>query len=310
MRLPDQGHTQSVGSAESFAAQYEFFTGHAPGTTMVLPEPPGQVEIAGRAVSFPANTGLVGSILDVYEVKPESGERKSDTPRHTVSIGADGNFGPLDVNGRKHYELQITRDSPDGPRLQHFYYEPFLRSNSLIRLNLSPLDSAPSQAIDRGPHTSVSVVRQKEWWGNNPVDPTNVDSLEITTRSGGETERAGNIINSATAPFTGSTIAVITFDDNVGRDHQHRPAGSAAGLPHRSRRLHAGDRAPRGHDQVPPRAAPRRPSGAQHTELVLGGRARDDGHVPRLGPGHRHMERVQAGEAQSLLTAPAPTLNT
>ena len=61
-----------------------------------------------------------------------------------MSIGADGNFGPLEVNGHKHYELQITRESPDGPRFQHFYYEPFLRSNYLLRLNLSPLDSALS----------------------------------------------------------------------------------------------------------------------------------------------------------------------
>ena len=58
-------------------------------------------------------------------------------------------------------------------------------------------------------------MRQKEWWGNNTVDPTNIDSLEITTRSGGEAERAGNIINAATAPYTGSLIAVITFDNNV-----------------------------------------------------------------------------------------------
>ena len=88
-----------------------------------------------------------------------------------MSIGADGNFGPLKVNGHKHYELQITRESPDGPRFQHFYSEPFLRSNYLLRLNLSPLDSPLSMAIDRGPHASVSVVRQKEWSGNNTVDP-------------------------------------------------------------------------------------------------------------------------------------------
>ena len=80
----DQGHTQSVGSAESFAAQYEFFTGQRTGARRwSLPEPPGQVEISGRALNFPANTGIAGSTLDVYEVEPETGERRAhglDTP--------------------------------------------------------------------------------------------------------------------------------------------------------------------------------------------------------------------------------------
>ena len=61
----------------------------------------------------------------------------------------------------------------------------------------------------------MSIARQKEWWGNNTADPANVDSLEITTRTRRDVEAAGNIINSATAPFAGSTIAVITFDNNV-----------------------------------------------------------------------------------------------
>jgi pimeloyl-ACP methyl ester carboxylesterase len=211
--LSDQGHTQSVGSEESFVAQYRFFTGHAPATKLVLPEPPGQVEIAGRALDFPANVGLAGSTLDVFEVDPRTGARRLGGPLYTVSIGADGHFGPLAVNGQQRYELQITRQSDEGPRFQHFYFEPFLRDDYLIRLNLSPLDSALSQAIDRGPHTSVSVVRQKEWWGNNTVDPTNVDSLDITTTTPDGVESAGNIITSETAPFAASTIAVITFDD-------------------------------------------------------------------------------------------------
>jgi pimeloyl-ACP methyl ester carboxylesterase len=213
--LSDQGHTQSVGSEESFAAQYEFLTGHAPATRLVLPEPPGQVTIAGRALNFPANTGIAGSTLEVYEVHPSSGERKGSAPLHTVQIGADGNFGPLKVNGQQRYELQLTRQSDDGPRFQHFYYESFPRDDHLIRLNLSPLDSPLSTAIQRGPHTVVSLVRQKEWWGNNTADPTNVDSLDITTSTPNGVESAGNIINSETAPFAASTIAVITFDIGV-----------------------------------------------------------------------------------------------
>src|SRR5512147_2960833 len=50
-----QSHVEAATSPQSFAAQYKFFTGDEPRTTLILPEPPGQVEIAGRAVNFPQN---------------------------------------------------------------------------------------------------------------------------------------------------------------------------------------------------------------------------------------------------------------
>ncbi|MGY1831955.1 esterase/lipase family protein [Geodermatophilus sp. SYSU D01180] len=60
---PDQGHTETASSARTFAAVYRFFTGSAPHTTDVLPEPPGQVTVAGRAVLFPQNQGYAGATL-------------------------------------------------------------------------------------------------------------------------------------------------------------------------------------------------------------------------------------------------------
>ena len=214
VQFVDQGHTQSVGSAESFAAQYEFFTGEPPATTEITSESR-NLQISGRALNFPANTGIADSVLEVYEVRPATGARLGRGPIHTVHIGQDGNFGPLEVRRNQHYELQLTRQGPDGPLQQHFYFEPFVRSNHLLRLNLAPIDSPLSQAIQRGPHTTVSIVRQKEWWGDNPTDPANVDTLDVSTRIRGDVESAGNIINGATAPYAASTIAVLSFDINV-----------------------------------------------------------------------------------------------
>jgi pimeloyl-ACP methyl ester carboxylesterase len=213
VQFADQGHTQSVGSAESFIAQYEFFTGKAPRTTRVSTES-GHLHISGRALNFPANTGIDGSMLDVYEVRGKDGIRIGG-PLHTVAIGADGNFGPLEIQRSRHYELQLTRQGPDGPLYQHFYYEPFRRSNHLLRLNLAPIGSPLSEAIQRGPHTTVSIVRQKEWWGDNPTDAANVDTLEVSTRIGADVADAGHVINGATAPYAASTIAVLSFDIGV-----------------------------------------------------------------------------------------------
>ena len=81
VRLSPQTHVQVATSAESFAAQYEFFTGAPPATTLVLPEPPGRVRISGRAVLFPQNAGPAEATLEIWEV-----ERRHRSPqgRHTA----------------------------------------------------------------------------------------------------------------------------------------------------------------------------------------------------------------------------------
>lgn len=216
IQFADQGHTQVVGSAESFIEQYRFFTGRTPRTTLILPEPPGRVKISGRVLNYPANTGLAGATLQVWKVNRFTGKRVHFRPQAEFNVGEDGNFGPVRVSSTQRYELTVIR--PQGGT-QHFYYEPFLRSDHLIRLNLSPPDSPLAQAIEGGPgHSSVSIIRQKEWWGDHPEES---DALYISTWSAGAGYRQPvNLINGATAPLAGSTIAIITFDaDSDGVSH-------------------------------------------------------------------------------------------
>jgi pimeloyl-ACP methyl ester carboxylesterase len=239
--LSEQGHTQSVTSPESFAAQYEFFTGSLPTTTLILPERPDEVEIAGRALNFPNNTGMDGATLALWEVSPLTGERARSSPEEVETVDATGDFGPWPVDGNKRYEIHVARLAPDGTtRHQHFYTEPWIRSDYLVRLNISPIGSALSEAIraNSGPATGASISRQKEWWGNNDVDAANVDVLDVSTSVprhrtgfGGRLiclllgdyfpsicaiERIGNISTPGTAPYAASTIAMISFD--VGAD--------------------------------------------------------------------------------------------
>jgi pimeloyl-ACP methyl ester carboxylesterase len=231
------GHTQSVTAPESFAAQYEFLTGQPPETTLILPERPDRVEIAGRALNFPYNTGIEGAHLELWEVNPLTGERTRSMPEEEVTVDASGNFGPWAVNGARRYEINVIRETEEPPdSQQHFYFEPFLRSNYLLRLNISPLGSTLSETIreNAGPNTGASISRQKEWWGDNPVDPTNVDVLDIKTTipvhstywvgrvvclllgdfltNYCDVEHVGDIATPGTAPYSASTIAMITFD--------------------------------------------------------------------------------------------------
>lgn len=209
VQFPEQGHTEVVGSPESFAAQYRFFTGKDPRTTLVLPERPGKVEIVGRALNFPANVGLAGSSVEVWPVDGKTGKRKTAEPDAVFDIGEDGNWGPVKVNGKKHYELALVR----GDFVQHFYYEPFIRSNYLVRLLQSPPDSPITQGIERSDGHSVAVVqRQKEFWGNNPFGP--VDALKVsTTSASGPDQPPLNIVNPETASFDENfVLGIITYD--------------------------------------------------------------------------------------------------
>jgi Lipase C-terminal domain/Lipase (class 2) len=197
--FPNKAHTEVTTSAEAFAEVYEFLNGEQPKTTRVLPEPPGKVTVAGRALIFPNNTGREGARVEIYRIDPATGARISNTPRHAVTVGADGSFGPLKVNGRHHYEFAVVEV---GERTGHYYPEPFERSDRFVRLLNAP---ALAPFIDSGPnHTVGAVTRMREWWGDQ-ASPSDTDRLEINGL---------NVINPAIAPRMRRVIAVFVLDRN------------------------------------------------------------------------------------------------
>lgn len=196
--FPNKAHTEVTTSSEAFAEVFEFLTGEEPETEDVLPEPPGQVTVAGRALLFPANVGNQGGLLQVYEVRPATGARKTGVPAHAVTLGADGSFGPFKLNGRKQYEFAVSQD---GSATLHNYPEPFERDDHFYRvLNAPPL--APF--IETGPnHTAIAVTRMREWWGDQ-ADAALNDTLEFNGL---------NVINPAIAPRARRVLAVFNFDE-------------------------------------------------------------------------------------------------
>lgn len=174
-----QSHTQSVTSTESFVIQYQFFTGEQPATTLVLPEPPGQVEIAGKAINFPANTGADGAVVELWEVHGDTGARKGSHPKEVFSIGPTGEWGPVKVNGKKHYEFLLSR--PESPALAHYYFQPFIRSDDLIRLLVAAPDAGTTVNTAIGPdHSAAVLIRYKEWWSDQGAGS---DTMWVTTAS-------------------------------------------------------------------------------------------------------------------------------
>jgi pimeloyl-ACP methyl ester carboxylesterase len=198
--LPGQYHVQSATSPEAFAAMYEFFTDKPPLTTDVLPEPPGLVRLAGRAVFFPQNIGVGDATIEIWEVDGDTGFRKHKKPEATYTVSGSGYYngawGPFKANGRKYYEIVIVRE---GFRPHHFYFEPFMRSDYLIRLNTSP-PGGVGDYLDQSPnHSNLVITRDKELRS----DPGEInDIIDVD----------GDNVLQAVTPITKSLVGLFVYD--------------------------------------------------------------------------------------------------
>jgi len=194
--VPNQTHVQSATSPESFAAMFRFFTGQAPGTTDIVPEH-GKITIAGRAVLFPQNVGVpAGTSLTIWRVKDSNGQRIAQ-PVATPALASDGSWGPVQVQSGKRYEFVVEQQG----MFHHFFYEPFRRSDHLIRL----LTNVPGTSFDlilsrSENHADLIMVRYKELWGDQGSEN------DVLTVNG------TNVINAATSPISHRTNAMFAFD--------------------------------------------------------------------------------------------------
>ena len=197
--LAGQEHIETATSAEAFFEMYQFFRGEAPETTEVVPEAPGHVRISGQVNFFPSNVGIAGAFLEIWEVDPGTGLRTKKKPEAAALIDATGDWGPVKVHSFKSYELAVTRENEVDV---NFFYEPFLRSDNLIRLNIA---TGLAPFIDASPnHTALTVVRQREFCGDLGAGS---DVLEIA---------GSNVINTTTAScasIAAGSAAVFAFDD-------------------------------------------------------------------------------------------------
>jgi len=195
--LSDQSHTQTVTSPESFVEQYRFFTGEEPRTTNLVPDLFGTT-LSGRAVLFPVNAGVTNATLQVFEVGFLSGRRLHASPVASFELSGDGSFGPFRANPLQRYEFAILRD---GAATHHFYFEPFRRSDHLIRLQTSVPGTGLGALMDTSEgQTDLVINRNKEWWGDQA---SGNDELFIN---------GANVLTAPIAPRTHRTIAIFYFD--------------------------------------------------------------------------------------------------
>jgi pimeloyl-ACP methyl ester carboxylesterase len=201
--LQNQTHVQCATSAEAFSAMYLFLTGKEPKTNRILPDFYGQIDLAGRAVLFPQNSGVDGAVLQIHEISGYTGRRIHRTPAAVYTIGADGDWGPFKAKAGRHYEFVLVRDDLD----HHFYKEPFIRSDYFIRLLASPVGGGVAAEMDRDAGQSNLVIqRDKEAWGDQGVYNTLLAINGV------------NIVNAANSPIVKRTTSFFVYD--LGLDGQ------------------------------------------------------------------------------------------
>jgi pimeloyl-ACP methyl ester carboxylesterase len=196
--IPDCTHVQAATSPISFDEMYKFFNGGtSPSTTNVVPER-GQITLSGKALLFPNNSGLAGATVQVWPIDDATGQRTSTSPIATYQIDSSGDWGPVAVQSGRRYEFALIR--PGAP-VHHFYYEPFLRSDHLIRLLES--DALRSAGGPPDPRSvGMVVIRYKELWGDQGAEN------DVLTFNG------VNICNAAICPLNHLVNAIFAGDFN------------------------------------------------------------------------------------------------
>jgi len=204
--FPNKSHTETATSAEAFAVMYRFLTGVEARTTDVKSAKSGKVNVAGRALYFPENVSFAGATLQLWKIDAASGQRVGDKPVQTMTTGPSGEFGPLKLDPKQHYEFALLRPATEtfpADSVHHFYSEPYTHDNYFVRL----LSSQPGQGIEEfipvaEASSGMVVLRMREFWGDQGA-------------AGDELFNDGlNVLTPAIAPRTGVNIAVFMFDQD------------------------------------------------------------------------------------------------
>ncbi|MEA2314362.1 MAG: hypothetical protein QOI03_1054 [Solirubrobacteraceae bacterium] len=178
--IANMTHVQTSTSSQSFQQIFKSFRGKLPTHDIVAQK--GKIQLAGKALEFPQNTGLIGDTVQLWPVN-SSGVRTTTTPLASVTISdgstGGGAWGPLAAKAGQRYEFALVQPA----RTIHVYMEPFVRSDYAVRL----LGSAALEGYTgKNPGSSGAVmIRYKEYWGNQPGenDELLINGLNVCTAS-------------------------------------------------------------------------------------------------------------------------------
>jgi len=152
-------HRETAYHPRAFREIYKFIAGREPQRLEIVPE--AQVKLSGLVTGTPGgvqtNRPVSGATVDVYRVSADTGER-SGGPLHSSQTGADGRWGPAQVDPSWYLEIVLT--SP-GSTTTHFYRSPFPRSSDIVHLRAA----RALGAADAGAGAVVLMSRPRGYFG-------------------------------------------------------------------------------------------------------------------------------------------------
>ncbi len=143
----------------AFAAMFEHIAGRPPGTLFIAQEPLPTLNgrVTGIADGAYTNAPVKGAEVELFEVDPQTGERRSNAPLHRKTTGEDGMWGPFIGRSDAHYEFVMRMT---GQPATHTYRSPFLRSSDLVHLRPQPFSKA-----DEGAGAVTIMSRPRGYFG-------------------------------------------------------------------------------------------------------------------------------------------------
>jgi hypothetical protein len=156
--LPGLDHREVSFHPIAFAHTWRFLTGQFPARTDVAAE--SKVVLDGRITGYlgssQTNLPLPGAAIEVYEVSPQTGERRGAAV-HAKTVGADGQWGPFEARPEASYEFVIRAE---GFATAHIYRPPFPRSSAFIHFRPVRIAEADKDAA-----SVVTMTRPRGYFG-------------------------------------------------------------------------------------------------------------------------------------------------
>jgi len=164
-------HRETGFHPRAFREIYKFIAGREPSRIEIVPE--ATVKLSGLVTGTPGgvvtNRPVSGATVEIYHVSPDTGER-SGGPIHSSRTGADGRWGPAQVEPGWYLEIVLTSS---GAPTTHLYRSPFPRSSDVVHLRAArPLGTA-----DAGAGAVVLMSRPRGYFGL-PRDVVLIDGKE------------------------------------------------------------------------------------------------------------------------------------
>jgi pimeloyl-ACP methyl ester carboxylesterase len=164
-------HRETAFHPRAFREIYKFIAGREPSRIEIVPE--AEVKLSGLVTGTPGgaqtNRPVSGATVEIYRVSADTGERAGG-PVHASQTGADGRWGPANVDPSWYLEMVLT--SPGSPTT-HFYRSPFPRSSELVHLRAA----RPLGLTDAGAGAVVLMTRPRGYFGL-PRDVVLLDGKE------------------------------------------------------------------------------------------------------------------------------------